>query len=192
MSAIDSKMKGTFGGVLLGVIMLLVAFNVSGQTVDVSAFGMYDDLSAQESSISGAEYQNGTLQLTDATTSGTWTSVNHSIENATELHSYVAQLDSNNSVSVTVTGYDDSGTETGTASATYDSSESGLQSLDLSSLGDSTSQVEVQYDLSRDSTSDEKPQLTAYEGYGEGQTPYIKYIVAVFGIVVMLFSLRNM
>lgn len=189
---VDAGMKQGFGGVVLGVIMLLVAFNVSGTTVNTSAFGLYDDLQAQEQTSTNISYDNEShALLADGETSGTWTSVKENVSsyNETKLDVYVQELNSNNSADATVTGYDSSGTQTGSKTVTL---AEGKNAVDLESgLGD-PAEVELQVSLDRDATSDSSPELTGYEGFKEGQTPYLKWVVAIFGVAVMLFSIRNL
>lgn len=193
---VDANMKGAFGGVVVGVVMLLVAFNVSSTTVDASAFGMFDDLSTQEASAVNTTYdEQGDLLLVDGELSGTWTSVRHAVDNQTQLSVHAQELNSNNTLDVTVTGYDAESGGTTTGSKTVTLTSDGKTDVDLSTgIGaqSAVESVEIKYDLSRTATTDVSPEVTGYEGFEEGSTPYLKYLVAIFAIAVMLFSLRGL
>lgn len=185
-------MKKQFSGLVVGVILLLVVFNVgSDHTTDVSTFGLYDDLQAQEQTATNIQYNDeGHALLTDTATSGSWVSLRENVSdmNETRLDVYMQSLNSNNSASATVTGFDSSGTETGSKTVSL---SDGQTQVDLESgLGDPT-EVELNVSFDRDSTSAQSPELTGYEGFEEGQVPYIKYIAVLFAAVLLIAATRS-
>lgn len=191
----DNKMKSTFGGVVLGVVMLLVAFNVSGITVDETAFGLFDGDLQDQAAIDdpfGINYtEEGYVVLEDGQSNVPWTSVKYDVENQTTLDSYIYEVGDNASVDITVTGYNSTGGQVGTVTES-EVREEGLTTLDISGLGQNVEQVDVEYNLDRTSDSITSPEVQGYEGFEEGTVPYLNYLVAVFGIAVLLFSLRDL
>lgn len=188
---VDKKMKGTFGGVVLGVVMLLVAFNVSGQTVDVEGF-VIDDLESAEGSSTNANYTDGDLSINGTSTSASYSSNIKDLANGTTVAVYLEDINSNNTVNATVEAFDDGGSSLGTVDSNF--LDSGRNDVDLtgSFTVDNVDAVKIDLDLARDSSSDTSPTATLLEGYQEGTTPYLQYLVAIFGIAVMLFSLRGL
>lgn len=189
---VDANLKRTFGGVVVGVVMLLVAFNVSGTTVDVQAFTTADTLEDDDDSLTNIQFNaDGEALLTDTSTSGSYFSLIHPVENATEAQVYVENLTANNSLELDVKLYN-STSSTPVEEKFGITLENGQNTVDLVDVanGNDFSEVELDYTYSRDTASDSSPVLQDYEIYQEGNTPYLKYVVAILGIAVLLFTLR--
>lgn len=173
---------------ILGVVMLSVAVGISDSTnyETLVSVDTEDEWTDDSTSDTGVNYDDGYLQLDDSETSGDHTGTKYAEADTEYVNVEAYDLD-DGSVDVTVTGYDDSDSETDTEDVTL--SEEGEERIDVSDFSSDTEEYEVQYDLSRDSTDDTTPRVDAYsleEGV-DGITDWVEYLFAIFALLLVAY-----
>lgn len=183
----DIPEKGV--AVIFAVVMAFIAFSVTdGQTalVNHKVVDTESDWTSAELSSNNVDFTDGFLQLAGSNTSGSFTSVNYDAdgENITELV-VNADLGANNSANATVQYKNSSGD--------IQSSETvelvdGSQDIELNSSYD---QVNVKYDLARESGSDTTPKVDYYKVKQESSDTLalflLKMVAALFALGVVAF-----
>lgn len=150
-------------GALIGVLIIGAIPLGTTTLFDVDT---ESEWSSNEASQSNTAYTDGYLQFADGTaTTASYTSneftFNQSGDVADRVQVTVDDIESANSVDVTVTGYDDSSSQTDTTTVTL---EEGSNNVDVSGFADTTETVDVSFDLSRDAGDDTSPKVNAFVG----------------------------
>jgi len=150
-------------GALIGVLIIGA---IPLGTTQLFSVDSQSEWSNNAASSSNTVYTDGYLQFDgDGDTSASYTSTeftyNESGDVADRVQVTVEDLNSNNSVDVTVTGYDDSSTQTDTTTVTL---EEGNNNVDVSGFADTTETVDVSFSVSRDAGTDTSPKVNAFTG----------------------------
>lgn len=173
-------MKSMKLGITIAVMLAIVVAVIGGTSHDVE-FASFDTTTelSDELTLTNLSAENGSVVLSDTETTGTATTPVY--DRDANVSRLITQFsDNGGDLDVTVTGYDEGGTQV--SSQTY------ADPSDIDLTAQDGTEFDFSFDFSRDATSDESPSLDAYSVYELGQpTAFLIALVAIAGIAIAAF-----